>query len=54
MTTPQATIPGNVYERAMSVHASVNAAERAIPELHQIARDARRLLNEVRSREGVS
>lgn len=73
MTTRHATIPGPVYERAMSVHASVNtvrskltgaateasliaainAAERAIPDLHQIARDARRLLNEVRSGEGV-
>lgn len=67
--TPHATIPGHVYERAMSVHAAVNtvrskltgaatesslvatinAAERALPELHQIVRDARRLLTEVRT-----
>lgn len=32
---------------------AVNAAERSIPELQQIARDARRLLNEVRSIEVV-
>ena len=49
----QSVMSGGSATEASLIQA-INAAEGALPDLARIARDARRLLNEVRSREGVS